>query len=312
MLLIALFTACGDKEPTYDTASNLCGTIERPFGAPEAHTVAVVEVAEGQTACVGGDTGGGGWWGATVASPTPADDAFEAQVPVGTYGVEVIAGENSEYTGCAGVTVPDLSPCAAEVAVTLEYEEPVDKPNLYLYPTEPTALAVQIPAWRKITVADPRYPVEGWRVRAWPDGLLQTAAGPRGYLFYELLFDPDRFQTEQGWCAAGHQAQASIEEAMEAMGFLPNELADFAEGWDADFPEAAWVTVYPQTEGLSELLISPPPEHLLRVWFLVADGCAAVQEPELRAVPREGYHAAEWGVAIRAPLERTPVLVTGY
>lgn len=310
MLILALLAACNDKEPTYDTASNLCGTIERPFGAPEAHTVAVLTVQEGATACVG-DTGNV-WWGDEVARPTPADDAFEAQVPAGTYGVEVIAGENSEYTGCAGVSVPDTSPCAAEVVVELEYEEPVDKPNLYLYPTHPTEVSVRIPAWRKVTVADPPLPMEGWRARAWPDGQLDTAAGPRGYLFYELLFDPDRFQTEAGWCAPGPSAQATIESAMHTLGFLPREIDDFAEGWDADFPDAAWMTIYPQVDDLSALEIHPAPDSMLRVWFLVTEGCAPVVEPQLPQIERHGFHAAEWGVAIRAPLQRTPVLVTGY
>ncbi|MDP2306128.1 MAG: hypothetical protein Q8P18_08870 [Pseudomonadota bacterium] len=292
-----------------DAASNLCGTIVRPADAPDETSIWVVEVLDGQTACVGGDTGGSGWWGDVIAEPEADGDHFEATVPVGTYGVEVSAGM---YSGCVGAEVLDETTCVADVLVELGYQVPVDKPNVYLYPTEKADIAVSIPAWRKITESEPRYPLGGWRVTAFPDGRLATKAGPRDFLFYELLFDIERFQTEAGWCVPGKLAQPTIEDAMVDLGFLPNEVADFADAWDDSFPEAEFMTIYPQVEDLSVLRIDPAPDHLLRAWFLVEDGCAAVVPPQLEAVPRVGYHAAEWGIAFRAPLDRGEIVVEGW
>lgn len=307
MFLLALL-GCPPAEE-FDSASNLCGTVIRDAGEPEATGVSVLEILEGETPCTQ-DSGGGGWWGDLVAEPELDGDSFQAEVPVGTYGVEVYTG--ADYGGCAEVEVPDTTTCAADIEIELEETIYVDKPNVYLYPEVRTPVRVGIPDWRHITESDPRYPVDGWRVMANPDGRLDTPAGKRDFLFYEMSFDPDRFQYEEGWCVAGRHAQASIEDAMADMGFLDNEIADFVDAWDASFPEAKFMTVYPQFDGLTRLNVEPVPENLLRAWFVVTDGCAKVRAPELPDVERVGYHASEWGVSFLEPLDRPTVLVEGW
>ncbi|MSP54469.1 MAG: hypothetical protein EXR69_02505 [Myxococcales bacterium] len=312
-MLTLLLLAC---DPEFSAESNLCGTISRPSGAPGATGVDVVEVLDGEVACQGGDTGGGGWWGAVEASPTPKDDTFEATVEPGSYGVEVYT--SSGYGGCAAADVPDTSTCAASIEVVLQEEVSVDKPNLYLYPTEPSDVAVRLPAWRRITESDPRYPVDGWRVTAQPDGLLETPVGDRDFLFYEMNYETSRFQHDSGWCVQGSLAQLSIESAMDDLGFLSNEIADFTTAWDGIFPDAtpgpggrAMMTVYPQYDNLTPVRIDPEPDSFLRVWFVVADGCQDVELPEVPQVPRVGFHAAEWGVAFERPLAAPVVIVHG-
>lgn len=317
-MLTLLLLAC-DPGPDSDTAvdtdrvytdeSNLCGHVDRPAGAPPASGVYVVEVLEGQTACWGGDTGGPGWWGDVVAEPIPDGDAFEATVPPGYYGVEVYTA--SDYGGCAAADVADLSTCSADIVVTLSEQVSSDKPNVYLYPTERTDVSVRLPAWRRITESDPRYPIDGWRVTAWPDGRLQTPVGDRDFLFYEMNYDVSRFQEEQGWCVQGPLAQLSIESAMGDLGFLPAEIHDFSTGWDGEFPETPWMTVYPQLDDLATLHIDPAPDSLLRAWFYVVPGCHAVEPAVLPQVVREGFHAAEWGVAFGSPLKAPEVVVHG-
>lgn len=301
----------GDTADTADSggpSGNLCGTVSRPDEAPPGGDVYVVEVLEGATAC-DDDTGSAGWWGTVAAQTTVQDEAFDATVGPGTYGVEVDAGGN--WGGCVGVEVTDTEACAHEVLVELGYEVPVDKPNVYLYPEVPMAVRVALPGWRRITEADPLYPPGGWSVQAFPDGRLATAAGDRGYLFYELRWPVERLQTEAGWCVPGPQAQASIEDAMAQLGFLPREIADFAEAWDPLFPEADTMTIFPQVE-LAALRVEPAPDHLLRAWFHVTAGCHARVAPELAPVPREGFHAAEWGVSFQAPLDAGEVFVGGW
>lgn len=305
-MLLALLAAC-DLSPEPAEGSNLCGTIDAPSGAAAMRSVWIGTVAEGHTACES-DTGGG-WWGDTVLELETNLDTFEAEVEPGSYAVEVTAGN---YSGCAAADVPDESTCAADVLVELGYMVPVDKPNVYLYPEAPTNVRVAIPAWKQITESEPRYPIGGWNVRAFPDGRLATKVGPRDFLFYELVYDVARFQTSEGWCVPGALAQPTIEDAMADMGFLANEIADFAEAWDASFPKAEWITVYPQVDDLSALVVEPTPAHMLRAWFLVADGCDDVVPPQLPTVPRVGYHASEWGIAFRAPLDRGEIVVEGW
>lgn len=320
MGLLFLLLACDDKAPDdtaddtagetgWDPASNLCGTLDRSSGAPPASAIYVVSVLDGKVPCAGGDTGGGAWWGEVVAEPAAQGDRFQATVPPDLYGVEVYT--SSDYTGCAAAEVVDESTCSADIVVVLDENVPVDKPNVYLYPTEPTEVAVRLPAWRRITESEPRYPVDGWRVTARPDGLLHTPVGPRDYLFYEMNYDLRALQTEEGWCVDGALAQLSIEDAMADLGFLPSEVADFAEAWDDAFPEWPTMTVYPQFEGLTPLRIDPEPDALLRAWFLVSAGCRPVAAPAFPVVERVGFHAAEWGIAFEAPLQRPEIMILG-
>lgn len=308
MLLFAL-AACPSYE--YDTGSNLCGTIDAPGSAPAVTGVAVMEVLDGKTACVGGDTGGsGGWWGEIVAEPAVDGDHFQATVEPGSYGIEVYT--DGDWGGCGAAEVTDTTTCSADVVIEVAEMIYVDKPNVYLYPETPTRIDVRIPAWRRITESEPRYPVDGWKVTAFPDGRLATPVGQRDYLFYELNADTSRFQTDAGWCVRGGAAQASIEEVMDDLGFLPNEIADFADAWDPEFPAAEWMTVYPQIDTLTGLRIDPAPDNLLRAWFVVANGCQAVEAPVIERVDRAGYHAAEWGIAFTDDLDRPTVIVEGW
>lgn len=308
MLLLALL-GC-PPAPEIDEGSNLCGTIVRNGGAPAASGVGVYEILEGEVPCTQDTGGAGGWWGDLAASPVPDGDFFQAEVPVGTYGVEVYADDG--YAGCAEVAVPDTTTCAADVTIALDEMVYADKPNLYLYPEVPTPVRVAIPAWKHITESEPRYPIDGWRAVAHPDGVLATPVGPRDYFFYEMTWDPSRFQTEEGWCVPGTTAQASIEDAMADLGFLDNEIADFAEAWDPTFPATRWMTVYPQFDDLAHLAIEPAPDNLLRAWFVVTDGCQSVRAPQLTPVERVGYHGAEWGVTFLKPLDRPEVIVEGW
>lgn len=287
----------------YQENSDVCGRIERQLGAPPADSVTLMTVAAGRDACDAPETGDtdGPWWDEIVADPVPEGGRFEAEVEPGTYAVEVVAGGGG-YGGCVGFDVPSTEHCAAEPVVVVREIIQVDKPNLYLYPPAPQDVSVRLPAWQRIVASDPDYPVGGWRVLAGPDGRIDTPAGPRDFLFYEMSWDEQRFQTTSGWCADGALAQRTIEDAMADLGFLPNEIADFADAWDPDFPDADAVTVYPQLADLADLRIDPPPDTTLRAWFYVVPGCRDARPPELRRGERWGFHAAEWGVAFGGDL----------
>jgi hypothetical protein len=105
------------------------------------------------------------------------------------------------------------------------------------------------------------------------------------------------FQRSAGWCSARSQALADIETAMATVGFLDREIADFAEFWDRELPAVPWLTVYPQRDPAPPD-IGPRPDHLLQLWFLVERGCAPVDAPDLEPTPRQGTHAADWGVVL--------------
>ena len=282
------------------------GTITRnPCADPS--TVAVWSVLHGEAACSPGwDTGGREWKDTRVDTPAVSSSAFSATLPAGDYGV---IGFTGDCYGCAPFAITQGE--TTEVDVNMDYFDVVDAPYLYLYPTRPTAVNVRIVDPDLITAADPAYPDGGWEVLAQPNGQLTTAEGPRDFVFYELMLDKTAFQYAQGWCTDGAHAQASIEHAMADLGFLPNEIADFAAFWDHQFPAAAQITVYPQIQSLYRLPINPAPDRLLRAIFVLEPGCRAVHPAKLEPMPRTGYHAAEWGLMLLDGLDRpTPLLPT--
>lgn len=294
----------------YAADSTLCGVIASGECAALPGTVEVYSIVPGQTACdecYGYDTGGSWeeWRDVLVGDfPVEAGGYFQANLPAGEYGAVTNWGE---CTACAPVTIEEDS-CATP-SLTGFVPEYADAPNIYLYPRRAGFVHVGVGDPDKVVASDPPYPEAGWRTWARPDGLLRTSQGYHDYLFYEYRTDPLQLQRDEGWCVEGPQAVASMEAAMDSLGFNPDEIGDFSEYWDEAFPAAAVVTVYPQQRDLPPLSITPRPDHLLRAWFLVEDGCAEVEEPTLTAVPRKGFHASEWGVVLGDDLDRmAPIL----
>lgn len=220
-------------------------------------------------------------------------NGFGAALDPGAYQIVASAGDCWGSADFA-ITLGEVTEVRLELTASA-----VDRaPYLYLYPLEPTATHVRLPDPDRVVLAEPSYPEQGWDLLALPDGTLLLDDGPRSFLYYELVLDRSAFQFERGWCARGHQTQAGIEQAMADWGFLPVEIEDFAEYWDPRFPSRGWQTVYPQGPELYELRIQPPPERLLRVNFVVRSGCHPVEPFLFEPLPRNGYHAAEWGVVL--------------
>jgi len=319
MLLPVVALACGDEDSkTDDTGeyppfefsddATICGTVEltnTDTGCSEMPaSVNVSAVLEDMSACAWRDTGMPREWGELVDEPAVVGNHFESFVEAGDYGVWV---RDSECDGCLSVTTADGE--CQEVTLTVRQRIYVDAPNVYLYPTEPTFTRVRLPDPEALTATWPDYPRQGWSVLANPDGQLESRVGVHDYLFYELAFDKERFQREEGWCVPGPLGQESIEQAMELYGFRDNEIDDFAEFWDGEFPRAPWITVYPQVDTLPWIGVNPEPDSFLRAWFVLRDGCHPVDAPVIEPAERWGFHAAEWGVAALPPLEGAQVVL---
>jgi hypothetical protein len=311
-LLALPLCACGDKTDDtgrWDPEASICGRVVGGDSgcaeSPLPETVDIYTIAEGTTVCADHDEYwyDTGWedWHDTLVEEAVVDEEgyFSGHVEPGEYGVSAEVGP---CEACEGIEIPFDVPGCTEVELVLSNPPEVDAPNVYLYPEVPTRVRVRLPGLaRQITAADPPYP-QGWDVLAHPDGYLQTPWGGRDYLFYELGHFTD-YTRDEGWCVDGRFAVDDMATALEAMGFLPQEVADFVDFWDAGWTVRRPVTVYPQLENLPPLRIEPPPDNLARVWFVVEDGCApGLVEPELPVFPRSGYHAAEWGLAVMPPL----------
>ena len=324
-----LFIACDPKatEPndtsdtndtndshTWAADSTLCGqAVLQESYCDLPSTIDVWTIKEGFSACAEGfgDTAGN-WedWRDSLVTTVNVDSNgyFEANLPAGEYG---ISGSSSNCVGCESVSITEGS--CSNVSMSIYEPIYVDAPNIYLYPEAPTATHVRIANPQDITLSDPPYHEhQGWWSIAHPDGQLLTKHGWKDFLFYELVMDGRRFQRTEGWCASGKRAQLSIESAMAQYGFNAAEIQDFSDFWDAEFPVTQDYSIYPQTEQLRRLSISPEPDSFLRVWFLVEDGCKAeLTAPEIPPFEPVGFYATEWGVMFSGGLEGPKLWVTG-
>ena len=173
------------------------------------------------------------------------------------------------------------------------------KPVLYLYPEEETEVTVRLDYDGRLTAAYPAYE-DGWTVTARPDG---TLTGPNGRQYYCLFWEgiPDwDYDFSEGFCVAGADTAAFLEEALKALGLTDREANEFLIYWLPQMEGNAYNLISFQGADYTEharLSVSPRPDTVLRVFM----AWQALKEPvnvpaqSLTAPAREGFTVVEWG-----------------
>ncbi len=99
------------------------------------------------------------------------------------------------------------------------------KPVIYLYPEEETQVTVKLDYAGELTCTYPAYD-DGWTVTAQPDGTLTDAAGQTySYLFWEGV-DTAAYDFSQGFCVAGGDTAAFLENALSQLGLTRREAGE--------------------------------------------------------------------------------------
>jgi len=179
----------------------------------------------------------------------------------------------------------------------------VYKPNIYLYPQSATRVNVRldVPQGGAIVESDPEY-IDGWNVWVEPTGLINRKLD---YLFYECRL-PLSLSLSEGWKISQTRLECFFTQNMRENGFNDREIGDFIQYWMPLLNEYPCYTIYPlQTRRVNALLplnISPPPDNLLRLWYVVegADSNTELPVTPVRApdFTRRGFCVAEWGVIL--------------
>ncbi len=175
------------------------------------------------------------------------------------------------------------------------------KPVLYLYPKETCEVHVILEQAERLTVSYPRYLAEnGWTVTAQPDGTLSD--GNRSY--YCLYWEEDCTYDatfNKGFCVAGADSAAFLEEALAKLGLSEREANEFIIYWLPILEESPYNCIYfectEERQEKSPLLISPVPDTLIRIamHILPCDAYVSLPTQTLAAPAREGFCAVEWG-----------------
>ena len=174
-----------------------------------------------------------------------------------------------------------------------------DKPVIYLYPQESTKVDVKLTLDGTLTCT---YPVSDgtWSVTANPDGTLIGENGMEyNYLYWEGK-SATEFDLSEGFCVAGEDTAAFLEEALDNLGLTRKEANEFIVYWLPRMQENAYNVISFQKEVYTDsakLEVTPTPDTMLRVFMAWKPSENYVNLPaqELQGPEREGFTVVEWG-----------------
>lgn len=173
------------------------------------------------------------------------------------------------------------------------------KPVIYLYPTKPTNVKVQVGA--DITKSEPLYNV-GWQVQANSDGKLKTIDGNIfDSLFWEGIGHGNYPAITEGFIVPQAELQTTIMLQIKELGLNDKESVDFLDFWLSKMPDTpyirlTWFTTA-QLNELAPLVILPKPDTIIRIFldFQGLQNKISLPIQHLTALPRKGFTVVEWG-----------------
>ena len=174
------------------------------------------------------------------------------------------------------------------------------KPVIYLYPTEPTVVFVEL---RYNGVLDFSYPEyrNGWEVTAYPGGTLVNNYDDReySYLFWEGRSEAD-YDMSRGFIVRGEDTVDFLQDKLSFMGLTPAEYNEFIVYWSPQMSSNNYNLITFQGTAFSdtaELIITPAPDSVLRVYmvFKPLKNPIEIEEQVLTPFERTGFAVVEWG-----------------
>ncbi|MBP3587439.1 MAG: hypothetical protein J6J51_00260 [Clostridia bacterium] len=176
-----------------------------------------------------------------------------------------------------------------------------EKPVIYLYPEETTAVSVRLDYDGQLTCTYPAYE-NGWAVTAAPDGTLTDAKGQTyNYLYWEGVTAAEYDLTE-GFCVAGADTAAFLEDALTQLGLTRREANEFIVYWLPRMEGNPYNQISFQQEAYTDsakLTVTPAPDSILRVFMVwkPLDKPVDIPAQTLPAFERHGFTLVEWGGA---------------
>jgi len=212
-----------------------------------------------------------------------------------------------KFTGFTGETIDGLPVCETSNARFLNMESRTDKPVIYLYPTVPTEVSVNLSLNGHLTCTYPDYK-NGWdNFTAHPDGTLVFPDGKEYYCLYWEGVQNAEWDFSKGFCVSGEDTAAFLEWALAAQGLTPREANEFIIYWLPLMQENAYNVISFQTDAYTDtavLDITPKPDSLLRICmaYYATDEAVKIEAQSFKSFEREGFVAVEWGgVEVKKP-----------
>jgi hypothetical protein len=207
-------------------------------------------------------------------------------------------GYNTSY-----VTLKIKEPTSFIIVAKLE-EAPVHvlKPIIYLYPTVKTDINVLLNYDGKLDHTYPKYPSQGWKVTAEPDGTLWDEKGLEYYALFWEGTPIEPLMATTGFIVAGSETANFLEEKLAYLGLNRREANEFIMFWLPKMENNPYNLIHfagESYEKQAELLITPQPETIIRVMMLTQaldhKIDFPVQDLSKLKKTRKGFTVVEWG-----------------
>jgi hypothetical protein len=183
----------------------------------------------------------------------------------------------------------------------------MEKPVIYLYPTEITKVNVSVKTTGQIVVSDPLYPSGGWKnVEAHPDGTLYYQNKKYRELFYETSVT-DINPPTSGIVIQNSKLDQELAQIISKLGLNEFEKNEFLNYWlprlkSLNSPYILFSLMDAKEKAQKDQLeINPKPDTLIEfiAYFKPLQSPISIQPLILPPAPRRvGFTAVEWGGVI--------------
>jgi len=204
------------------------------------------------------------------------------------------------------------------------------KPVIYLYPTEPTQVEVELLKPIQFTAELPRYH-QSWKVLAQPNGMLADLQpemtdcgaiddGRPGLEYARQACEANQYpylywagnvvgqsypNIDQGWVVNRTNLGSFLENKLDEMGLNNAEKSDFMIYWlpqmlskDANFYRVSFLQTH-QLNQFIPMAVNPTPDTVFRIfldWEVLAREPEQLPKPQnLQRLQRDGFTLVEWG-----------------
>ena len=178
----------------------------------------------------------------------------------------------------------------------------IDKPLIYLYPTEETKIHVELGYSDKIKYSYPQY-TTGWNVLAKKNGdLIDLDTGRNLYSLYYESEVVNKFKIENnGFIVKGTEIAEFLEEKLAILGLTEREAEECIVYWLPELQRNEYNYIrFATKEEINAnmpLYFSVEPDTIIRVLitFKGLDKPIDVKEQQLETPERTGFVVVEWG-----------------
>ncbi len=176
----------------------------------------------------------------------------------------------------------------------------IEKPVLYLYPTEDTNVKVTFEYPELLTTTYPKYD-NGWNVLVNENSDIYDANNKWYYALYWEEAPTHFVDFKEGFYVEKDNAIDFLEEKLAVIGLNEREANEFIMYWlpvlEKNEKSLVYFELTDEKQKENKLIIEPTPDSLLRVTMHVkkVNKKTNINEQKLETFERIGFTAVEWG-----------------